>query len=444
MPAVEPVTITLPGSDSGQNVLYIGPDEPIGENRPLYWLDTGMDDAPVHPEEPEEPDVPVEPEKTLTGIAVDYTGGNVPVGTAVTALTGITVTASYSDGTSETVTGYTLSGTISEGSNTVTVAYQGKTATFTVLGVAQSGGEEPDDGMTTYHIPDVAVSSTVSDTKTIFTVENVKAGDVFRVCVPAMPDVKSAFVGDGITLSPSAVSENNYTDNYAELTAPASFGEMKIYAGTEKVAAGKDCWWKHNPDADDIWLVSATLTKTTLDNATTSVAGGGSYTARLTAADGYKLDIVTITMGGVDITAEAYAGGIITIPAVTGTVKIKATAIAENVYYLADIASEIEEGKMADGPGWKGMTRYKVENIRTGDIVRLAASGNARGWYDGTTSHTLDDTAFWDSIDFMDNYGWKRATWTADKDYDVLWLASYTEIIEQYPNSKARIEKAVN
>lgn len=135
---------------SGQNVfLFIGPDEPTGENRPLYWLDTSMDDVPVVPEEPDvpvepEPDEP-EPEKTLTGITAVYTGGEVAVGTAVTALTGITVTASYSDGSTEAVTGYTLSGTINEGSNTVTVTYQGQTATFTVTGVAQSGGEELPD-----------------------------------------------------------------------------------------------------------------------------------------------------------------------------------------------------------------------------------------------------------------------------------------------------------
>ena len=90
----------------------------------------------------EEPDEPVTPEKTLTGISATYSGGDVAVGTAVSALTGIVVTAHYSDGTSQTVTGYTLSGTIAESSNTVTVTYQGKTATFTVTGVAESGGEE--------------------------------------------------------------------------------------------------------------------------------------------------------------------------------------------------------------------------------------------------------------------------------------------------------------
>lgn len=77
---------------------------------------------------------------TLSSISATYSGGDVAVGTAVTDLTGVVVTAHYSDGTSKAVTGYTLSGTIAEGSNTVTVTYQGKTTTFMVTGTAESGG----------------------------------------------------------------------------------------------------------------------------------------------------------------------------------------------------------------------------------------------------------------------------------------------------------------
>lgn len=81
-------------------------------------------------------------EKTLTSISATYSGGSVPVGTAVTALTGIVVTAYYSDGSSAAVTDYTLSGTIAEGENTVTVSYGGKTATITVIGATESGGND--------------------------------------------------------------------------------------------------------------------------------------------------------------------------------------------------------------------------------------------------------------------------------------------------------------
>lgn len=102
------------------------------------------EEAPDVPVEPDEPDAP---EVTLTSISATYNGGDVAVGTAVTDLTGIVVTAHYSDGSTETVTGYTLSGTIGEGENTVTVSYQGKTATFSVTGVADSGGDESHEGV---------------------------------------------------------------------------------------------------------------------------------------------------------------------------------------------------------------------------------------------------------------------------------------------------------
>lgn len=100
------------------------------------------DSGEVEPDEPETPDTP---EVTLTSISATYSGGDVAVGTALTALTGIVVTATYSDGSTATVTGYTLSGEIAEGSNTITVSYGGKTTTFTVTGVAESGGEDEPD-----------------------------------------------------------------------------------------------------------------------------------------------------------------------------------------------------------------------------------------------------------------------------------------------------------
>ena len=72
---------------------------------------------------------------TLTGITAAYSGGTVAAGTTLDQLTGITVTATYSDGSTATLAAgdYTLSGTLTAGQdNTVTVTYQGKTATFTV------------------------------------------------------------------------------------------------------------------------------------------------------------------------------------------------------------------------------------------------------------------------------------------------------------------------
>ena len=88
--------------------------------------------------EPDEPDTPT---VTLTSISATYSGGDVAVGTALSDLSGIVVTATYSDNSTATVADYTLSGEIAEGENVITVSYGGLTATFTVTGVAESEGE---------------------------------------------------------------------------------------------------------------------------------------------------------------------------------------------------------------------------------------------------------------------------------------------------------------
>lgn len=92
----------------------------------------------------DEPDTPINPTVTLTSITATYSGGDVLVGTDVDDLTGITVTGTYSDGSTKNIIDYTLSGTINEGSNIITVSYGDKTATFTVVGyVEETESTEP-------------------------------------------------------------------------------------------------------------------------------------------------------------------------------------------------------------------------------------------------------------------------------------------------------------
>ena len=89
----------------------------------------------------------------LLSISAKYTGGNVTVGTSLNDLTGITVTAHYSNGTTQTVTDYTMSGSVSNvGNNTITISYSGKTTTITVVGIEA----EPS-------IPDVVLNTNVFD-----------------------------------------------------------------------------------------------------------------------------------------------------------------------------------------------------------------------------------------------------------------------------------------
>ena len=76
------------------------------------------------------------------------------------------------------------------------------------------------------------------------------------------------------------------------------------------------------------YAVAYELVNVSSDNRTTTVAEGAAYSATLTASDGYTMDgaTVSVTMGGADITADVYADGVISIPAVTGNVSIMASA----------------------------------------------------------------------------------------------------------------------
>lgn len=89
----------------------------------------------------------------------------------------LVVTAHYSDGTSEAVTTYTLSGTLTAGTSVVTVTYEDKTTTFTVTVSApavlssisavytQSGTVYPTDSLDSLK-PDLVVTAHYSDSST--------------------------------------------------------------------------------------------------------------------------------------------------------------------------------------------------------------------------------------------------------------------------------------
>ncbi len=105
-------------------------------------------------------DVPVE----LTSISVTKAPDKVvyTVGEELD-LTGMIVTAAYSDNSTETVTDYTVSGyTSTVGTKTVTVTYNGKTATFTVtvIAAAQKNGWVKENGIWFFYENNEKVTNT--------------------------------------------------------------------------------------------------------------------------------------------------------------------------------------------------------------------------------------------------------------------------------------------
>ena len=80
------------------------------------------------------------------------------------------------------------------------------------------------------------------------------------------------------------------------------------------------------------YSITNNLSNAKNSNGATIVTEGSAYNATITAKTNYKLASVTVTMGGVDITATAVSGGKISIASVTGDIVIKATT-AEDVEF---------------------------------------------------------------------------------------------------------------
>lgn len=122
--------------------------------------------------------------------------------------------------------------------------------------------------------------------------------------------------------------------------------------------------------------ISNALTNATTSNAQTSIADGEGYTATISAASGYTLDSVTVTMGGVDITSTAYSNGTITIAAVTGNVTITAVASMPRTNMLP-LATESDGTSIYPTVSHSGLTTIGyAEGYRIGSAgTESAATG---------------------------------------------------------------------
>lgn len=73
------------------------------------------------------------------------------------------------------------------------------------------------------------------------------------------------------------------------------------------------------------YTITNNLTNATNSNKMISVEENSSYTATITANNGYTLSTVTVTMGGANITSSCYSNGAINISKVTGNIVITVT-----------------------------------------------------------------------------------------------------------------------
>ena len=99
--------------------------------------------------------------------------------------------------------------------------------------------------------------------------------------------------------------------------------------------------------------ITSYLTNVTSSNGITYTEDGSKYIATININDGYDLQKVYITMGGIDITSSVYADGVITIPQVTGNVVITIKATAHPNFTNLVSTSTDSSGNIYNNTGYK-------------------------------------------------------------------------------------------
>lgn len=120
--------------------------------------------------------------------------------------------------------------------------------------------------------------------------------------------------------------------------------------------------------ADEVNTLAVTnaLVNATTSNTAATIEKGSAYNATITATSGYVLELVTVTMGGVDITSTAYSNGVVSIGSVTGNLVITAYAASESASYTNLLPTSTgTDGSIYNGKGYKENTYLSSGNEAT-------------------------------------------------------------------------------
>ena len=118
------------------------------------------------------------------------------------------------------------------------------------------------------------------------------------------------------------------------------------------------------------YAITNNLSNVTTSNTVANVTNGAAYTATLTASDGYNIDSVVVTMGGIDVTSKVYTSstGVIIIDSVTGDVVITASASVPTVNQLP-LSTDADGNLYNDGTGYKSGYRLNSLGVESAQSV---------------------------------------------------------------------------
>ena len=161
-----------------------------------------------------------------------------------------------------------------------------------------------------------ASNITIADTAGNFTATNIEAAlaELFQ------------FVSNGKTLIASAITDMGI--------ATSNTDTFQVMANNIRMISGSS-------GEITTHTITNNLTNCTTNNNNESVLSNSSYSAIITANNGYTNLSITVTMGEIDITSNVVRGNIINIPNVTGNISITARATQSSTEVVIDESLEI-------------------------------------------------------------------------------------------------------
>lgn len=129
-----------------------------------------------------------------------------------------------------------------------------------------------------------------------------------------------------------------------------------------------------------LYSITRNLTNCASSNTADTAADGAAYTTTLSPTGTFKkLGTITVTMGGVDISASAVSGSTITIASVTGNIVITCAAVITNIIdtigISADTRLSTSTGENKNLVGWATIGANKdttsLIHLVAGDVLRI-------------------------------------------------------------------------
>ena len=130
--------------------------------------------------------------------------------------------------------------------------------------------------------------------------------------------------------------------------------------------------------------ITRNLTNCSSSNTADTIAEGAAYTTALSPTGTFKkLGTITVTMGGVDISASAVSGSTVTITSVTGDIVITCAAEITNIINTIGISADTRlstsSGTNKAKVGWAtigaNMDAASLIHLAVGDVLRIKGVG---------------------------------------------------------------------